>query len=301
MPGSEDSIDFFARYKDWVVARSLAVSDSTSPREVAAYLVAVREDVADRAFSVLGIDTKSLDSYSERFTKSAPKNDYSYSVVLYKALGSAEAEPEIAKASRDREELKPFAKAYLLRSAMRQLKLQWYLTKDNKAFSGKAAIQRAGTSVPFSSEGISFMAKYKDWISIKKLSIDSQTKPEEVAAHLSSIRMATDRKAPQVLGVNTESLDIYAASVTDNLRKSAANLEKITAALCSAEAKKQIDEACAGDQTIRDAAVIYLFGRMIQNLKIDLEVSPDTLMDMFPGLKIPKPRGRMPGQKKKKQ
>jgi hypothetical protein len=40
---------------------------------------------------------------------------------------------------------------------------------------------------------------------------------------------------------------------------------------------------------------------MIQNIKIDLEVSPDTLMDMFPGLKIPKPKGRMPGQKKKKQ
>jgi hypothetical protein len=301
MPDSEDSIDFFARYKDWVVARSLAVSDSTSPRDVAAYLVAVREDVAGRAFSVLGIDTKGLDSYSEAFTRSAPPNDYSYLVVLYRALGSAEAEPEIEKAAQNREDLKPFARAYLLRAALRRLGLQWYLTRDNKAFSGRAAIQKAGTAVPFSSEGISFMAKYGDWISVKKLSIDARTKPEEIAAHLSSIRMATDRKAPQVLGVNTESLDIYASSITDNLRKSAANLERITAALCSAEAKKCVDEACVGDQSIRDAALIHLFSRMMQNLKVDLEVSPDTLMDMFPGLKIPKPRGRMPGQKKKKQ
>ncbi len=70
--------------------------------------------------------------------------------------------------------------------------------------------------------------------------------------------------------------------------------------LCSADAKKEIDQAAAADPSIRDAAIVYLFSRMIQNLKIDLEVSPDTLMDMFPGLKIPKPKGRMPGQKKKK-
>jgi glycine cleavage system aminomethyltransferase T len=54
---------------------------------------------------------------------------------------------------------------------LRQLGLDWYLTKTTKAFGGKAAAQKASNSVPFSSEGISFMAKYKDWVSIKKLSI----------------------------------------------------------------------------------------------------------------------------------
>ena len=301
MPGSEDSIDFFARYKDWVVARSINCTDSTSPKDVSAYLAAVRDDVANRAFTVLGIDTKSLDAYSEKFTKSLAKGDYSSLVSVYKSLGSAEAEPEVSKAGQGREELKPFAKAYLFRAAASRLGLLWYISKENRAFGGKAASQKASTAVPFTSEGISFMAKYKDWISIKKLSIHENTKPEEVSAHLSSIRMATDRKTAQILGVNTENLDIYAASATENMRKSAANLEKITVILCSPEAKKEIDGACAADASLRDAAIIYLFSRMLQNIKIDLEVSADTLMDMFPGLKIPKPKGRMPGQKKKKQ
>lgn len=300
MATSQDSIDFFARYKDWVAARSISCTDSTPPKEVSAYLVAVREQAADKAFEVLGIDLRSLDGYSEKFTKSVPKKDYSSLVSVYKALGSAEADPEISKAAQNREELKPFAKAYLFRAALKQLGLDWYITKDNKAFAGKVQGQKSTSSVPFPSEGISFMAKYKDWVSIKKLSIHPDTKPEEVAAHLSSIRIATDRKTAQILGVDTESLDIYASSVTENMRKSAANLQKITEIMCSPEAKKQIDDASKGDASIRDAAIVYLFSRMMQNLKIDLEVSPDTLMDMFPGLKIPKPKGRMPGQKKKK-
>ena len=301
MADSQDSIDFFARYKDWVASRSISCTDSTSPKEISAYLVAVREDVAKRAFEVLGIDLKTLDNYSEKFTKSVPKRDYSSLVSVYKALGSAEAEPEIKKAAQNKEELKPFAKAYLFRTALKQLGLDWYITKENKAFGGKAISQKATTSVPFSSDGISFMAKYKDWVSVKKLSIHTDTKPEEVSAHLSSIRIATDRKTAQILGVDTESLDIYASSITENMRKSAANIQKITDALCSPEAKKQIDDASKGDASIRDAAIIYLFSRMIQNIKIDLEVSPDTLMDMFPGLKIPKPKGNFGGKKKKKQ
>ncbi len=301
MAASDDSIDFFARYKDWAVARSIAISDSTSPKEVAAYLAAVRGEIDERAFTVLGVDTKLLDSYSEGFTKQLKKGDYASLVAAYKSLGSQDAEPSISKASQNREDLKPFAKAYLLRSAAKRLGLMWYIPKDSKAFAGKSAAQKSGAPVPLASQGISFMAKYKDWVSIKKLSIDEKTKPEEVSAHLSSIRIATDRKTAQILGVDTESLDAYAYGATENMRRSAANLEKITATLCSEAAKKEIDNACRGDQSIRDAAIIYLFGKMLQNIKVDLEVSPDTLMDMFPGLKIPKPRGRMPGQKKKKQ
>ncbi len=299
MSESDDSIDFFARYKGWVVARSISCTGSTPPKDVSAYLAAVREDVSKRAFEVLGIDTKSLEAYSEKFTKSIPKKDYSAIISLYKSLGSSQAEPEIDRAAQGREDLKPFAKAYLFSAAMDRLGLDWYVRKDSKPFAASAAAQKSSTSVPFQSEGISFMAKYKEWISIKKLSIDANTKPEEVSAHLSSIRLAADRKIPQIMGVNTEDLDVYASQVTQNMRKSAANVEKITQILCSAESKKQIDSSVS-DQSIRDAAVTYLFGKMLQHIKVDLAVSPDTLMDMFPGLKIPKPKGRMPGQKKKK-
>ncbi len=298
MAQSPDSIDFLARYKNWSAASSLEIGSSTTPREIASYLVSIREEVAEKAFEVLGIETKLLDSCSASITKDLKKNDYSSIPAVYKALGSQQAEQSINAASSAREELRPFAKAYIFRSALRRLGLQWYLSKDSAAQIAQP--KKASQIAQPQSEGISFMAKYGEWISVKKLSISGATKPEEVSAHLSSIRLATDRKAPQVLGVDTEALDEYASQITGTMRKSAANIEKIVQALCSADTKGRID-AAAQDRSIRAAAVVYLFARMLQNIKVDLEVSPDTLMDMFPGLKIPKPKGRMPGKKKKKQ
>ncbi|MCL4364767.1 DUF2666 domain-containing protein [Candidatus Marsarchaeota archaeon] len=300
MAPGDDSIDFFARYKDWITARSISITERTNPRDVAAYMVAVREDVDRRAFEVLGVDTGGLESYAERLVKPLRKNDYAELVNVYKQLGSKDTDAEISKATSGREELKPFAKACILRSAMKALGVAFYVSKNDKAFAGKSNAPKATNAVPFTSEGISFMAKYHDWVSIKKMSITENTKPEEVAAHLSSIRITADRKAALILGVNTANLDVYAAGITGNMRKSAANLERISGIILSADAKNEIEGACNGNAALKDAAQTYLFSTMLQNIKLDLEVSPDTLMDMFPGLKIPKPKGRMPGQKKKK-
>lgn len=292
-----DSIEFFANYNDWVESRRLEVTDSTKPSEIAHELATIREAVDRKAFEILGIDTKSLDSYSEKFSKQASKKDYKSLPIIYKSLGSAEADSEITKASKGREELKPFAKVYLLRAAAKKLELDWYVSAENKAIACKTKANTGGKP-PYA--GVALMAKYKDWVSIKKLSIDKETKPEEVAAQLTSIRMAADRKLPQIMGINTEELDIYAADSTNNMRKSLANIEKIINILCSGDTKKIIDTSIPSE-SVRSIAVIYLFGRMLQNIKVDLEVSPDTLESMFPGLKIPKPKGRMPGQRKKQK
>ncbi len=296
MTASPDSIDFFAKYGDWESARSITCGSSTSTKDISYYLASIREEVAEKAFTVLGIDTSVLEAYSGKVSGKAGSLEESV-LGLYKSVGSSDAESEVDKAAKGREELRPFAKAYLLRAAMRKLGLMWYISRSSESF-GKMQEPKKG-DVPFPSDGISFMAKYGDWISVKKLSIDKNTKPEEVAAHLSSIRITTDRKIAQILGVDTDSLDAYAETITRNMRKSAANLQKVVASLGSAGSKAAISAAC-NDVKLEGAAMAYMFGRMMQSIRIDLEVSPDTLMDMFPGLKIPKPKGRMPGQKKKK-
>lgn len=297
----EDSIDFFAKYKGWVSASSITCTASTTPIDVSAYLVNVRSEAADKAFAALGIDAARLDSYSQKLTAQMPNGEYSSIPAIYKSLGSAQSEQEIDAASAGREELKPFAKTYILRASMARLGLQWCLSPKDKIFNASKQVVRKNSTVPSAPDGISFMAKYRDWISIKKLSITANTKPEEISAHLSSIRMAADRKAPQILGVDTEVLDEYAMAISGNMRRSAANLEKIVASICSDQAKNAIDLSCKSDPSIRSASIAYLLGKMLQNIKMEPEVSIDTLMDMFPDLKIPKPKGRMPGQKKKKQ
>ena len=289
MPSS-DSIEFFANYNGWIVNQGIEISDSARPEDIAYSLAAIREAIDRRAFEILGIDTKEIDAYSEAFSKSFPKGDYKSLATAYKSLGSEGVGSEMAKATNGKEELKPFAKVYLLRATAKRLGLDWYISADNKAIGTKAKVQKNGKA-PY--PGIAFMAKYKDWISIKKLSVSDDTKPEEIAAHLSSIRMTVDRKIPQILGVNTGSLDIYAAASTGKMRKSFANMEKIVDILCSDGTKKQVTESIRSE-SVRGVAVIYLFSRMLQNIKVDLEVSPETLMAMFPGLKIPKPRGRTP-------
>jgi hypothetical protein len=298
-PGS-DSIDFYAKCGSWSDASSMTCSASTPNAEISSFLAEVREEVSRKAFEILGIDTGRLEKYAE--TLSSPLKGGSYEALpkIYKALGSKESEDAINAASKNAEELKPFAKAYLLREAATNAGISWYIGRRSGVFGNAAPKNTWKIKNPLTAEGISFMAKYGDWIAVKKLSITPNTKPEEIAAHLSSIRIAADRKIAQVLGVDTDSLDAYASASTDRMRKSAANIEKIVSIMCTEETKKQIDSSISNGAP-RSAAVVYLFGKMLQNIKLDLEVSPDTLMDMFPGLKIPKPKGRMPGQKKKKQ
>lgn len=300
MAESRDSIEFFARYKNWTAARTITIETKTNPKEIATFLISVRSEVDKRAFEILGVDLKAIDLYAGKMTGDKAKGSYDEFVNIYKSIGSQEAEDAINRASNIREELKPFAKAYLLRSAMEKLGLDHYIKASNKVFGGKASSAKPGV-VPFSSEGIVFAAKYGDWISIKKMSIDDKTKPEEVAAQLSAVRMTTDRKVAEIMGIDTEALETYAMNMMGNMRKSAANLEKISKALSEAEAMKAVEASCKGDQSLKDAAKVYLFSIMLRNLKLDLEVSPDTLMDMFPGLKIPKPKGNFGGKKKKKQ
>ena len=293
-----DSLDFMAKYNGWVVSRSFNVTQSTDPKDIALFLVSVREEVDKRAFEILGLDLKAIDAYSEKITGKLPKGSYKELVSIYKTLGSSEVEEIVNRAANSREELRPFAKAYILRSALEKLGLDHYIRKNSKTFSGKAPKNVQGRALQ--SDGVVFMAKYNGWVSVKKMSIDKNTKPEEVAANLSSIRMATDRKAAQILGIDTELLETYATNMIGTMRKSAANLEKITNALDDAEALKEIENSCKGNKSLSEAAKTYLFSTMLNKLKLDLEVSPDTLMDMFPGLKIPKPRGNFGGKRKKK-
>jgi hypothetical protein len=300
MAGSQDALEFYARYKDWNVSRILSISESTSQKDIAAYLAELRNEVDKRSFEILGLETRTLDAYAEKITKGMQNGNPSAIVNVYKLLGSSDTEETINKATNNREEIKPFAKAYILRQAMSDLGIDYCLNAKSKSLAGNtlSKTQKNGSS-PLQSEGISFMAKYGTWVSIKKMSITPNTKPEEVSAHLTSIRSATDRKGVEALGIDTEALETYASNVTGSMRKSAANLEKVANALSAQDAKKEIDAACKGNASIRDAAQMFLFSTMLKNLKIDFYVSPDTLMDMFPGLKIPKPKGNFGGKRKK--
>ncbi|MEM4066442.1 MAG: DUF2666 family protein [Candidatus Micrarchaeaceae archaeon] len=141
-------------------------------------------------------------------------------------------------------------------------------------------------------DSIDFIAKYKDWVAIKKMSIFEDTKPEEVAFHLAGIRQRIDVKAFEILGIDIASLDAYAAKLTNGMRKSYANLAEAMQQLGSSEAKAAVSAATKGKPELEQVAAIYLLRKVVQDLGFDFDVSQEMLAKAYPDLKIPKPLGR---------
>ncbi len=143
-------------------------------------------------------------------------------------------------------------------------------------------------------ESIEFYARYKNWVAVKKITIREDTKPEEIVAQIASIRQSIDRKAFEILGIDTSALDAYAAQITNGMRKSYASLAKAIESLGKQEAKEQISKATGGKPELEEIAATYLFRKVVQNLSFDFDVNQEMLEKAYPYLKMPKPPGRKP-------
>ena len=142
------------------------------------------------------------------------------------------------------------------------------------------------------SDSIEFLAKYKTWLAVKKIHIDEKTAPEEIVLQLSSIRQSVDKKSFELLGLDLQKLDAYAAQLTSGTRKSYGALSEVIQKLGKGDVKEVVSSATGGRPELAEIASTYLFRRTVQNLAFDFDVNPDMLQKAFPQLKIPKPPGR---------
>jgi hypothetical protein len=143
-------------------------------------------------------------------------------------------------------------------------------------------------------ESVEFMAKYKDWAVIRKMTIYDDSTPQEIAFHLASIRQTIDRKAFEFLEIDMQVLDNYAASVTKDLKKNFDGLGDAIKKLGLQDAKKAIESACIKKPEHANIAKAYLLRKTVQNLGFDFDVNQEMLSKIYPELKIKKPPGRMP-------
>ena len=141
-------------------------------------------------------------------------------------------------------------------------------------------------------EYIDFSAKYKDWISIKRLAIRPDTKPEEVVFHLAGVRSTIDGRMFKLLGIKTDVLDAFAASKASGMRAGYSSLGQALQHVDSAEAKRAVEDAC-DNKTLVPFAKTYLLNRLITSLKLDTSLSQQAMSKVFPYLKPPKAPGRM--------
>ncbi|MCL5430026.1 MAG: DUF2666 family protein [Candidatus Marsarchaeota archaeon] len=149
-------------------------------------------------------------------------------------------------------------------------------------------------------EYVDFLVKYKDWIAIKRMGIRSNTKPEEIVFQLAGIRNAIDNRAFGILGIKTNVLDSYAGEATKGMRKSPDSLAEAAKRFGASEAKSAIEQAC-DNKDVKPLAEIYLLGKIISNLGYDTSINQVAMSKIWKNLKVPKPRGRVAGAKKKEQ
>ncbi len=143
-------------------------------------------------------------------------------------------------------------------------------------------------------EYIDFMAKYKNWVSFKRLGIRASTTPQEVVFHLAGIRATIDNRACALLGIKTGTLDAFATSAVSGLKKK--DIGIAVAKIDSSEAKAAIDASCENKDTI-PLAKAYLLNKIITELGMVTGVDQKEMSKIWKELKAPKVPGM--GRKKK--
>ncbi|MFH1470115.1 MAG: DUF2666 family protein [Candidatus Micrarchaeota archaeon] len=161
---------------------------------------------------------------------------------------------------------------------------------------------------------IVFSAKYGNWISIKKMSIDEKTSPAEVAFMLSGVTNTIDRKGFVFLGIDTDIIDAYVEGVVGGKRRSYGAVAEIFSNLKGAEIKEELLKAIKQDvaplppdktgnpvswEEKLPLAESYFMRSLMKRIGFDFNVNGEVLSKLYPDLKFPKPKGNFGGKKKK--
>lgn len=145
-------------------------------------------------------------------------------------------------------------------------------------------------------EQVAFAARYKEWLVVKKLLIVPDTKPEEVSLALASIDKTLAKKMYEFSGINTDIVETHVASVAKRGRQFS-NLSQIFGSLKPGEVKAALLPACP-TPTHYPIAENYFIKRLMEEVGYRTVLDPETLAEVFPHLKVAKPRGNF-GKKKK--
>ena len=144
---------------------------------------------------------------------------------------------------------------------------------------------------------IMFVARYKEWMVVKKLAVDATTTPQEVSAILASIEATMSRKSYEFTGVNLGMVDAIADKLIVGKRKSFIALSEALSSLKPADLKAELLTACPTPAHL-PIAENYLLKSMLDKMGFRTNLDTETLSQTFPEIKVVKPRGNF-GKKKK--
>lgn len=283
----EDEIIFSGKYKEFEFSEHYILGNS-SKEEVVAILARVSENIDTQAYFYAGIDLSKIDSFIDKIAKGSGLSSLAQ---ILESLKPAEIRENLLTACDVTEAIRegrvflpssrkvldvvsfsktllPIAERYFIYSLLRKMNVPFKLTE--KMFSSIPTPKKEPTS-----EKISFIGKYKEWMAVKKFKIESNSKEYEISAILSSINFTIVNKAFNFAGVEDE------AKVQELIKG------KRKGFIALGEALKGISET-----DLKKSA--YLVCKVCEELGYRPYSSPHMLGNAYPDIKPPRVKGRKP-------
>lgn len=251
MLGDEEVI-FSGRYKNFVFEKRFDLSKAAET-DVAAALLHISENIEAMGYGFSGIDYKKISALAKKLNGIGEVASYLREGNLKKALEGCVKDKKLMPAAES-----CFFNLLLSRAGIKtKPELQLSLKPEEYREEGR----------------IVFIGKYRDWVTIKKLSLADLEGDWEVAGIIASSNMSAVNKAFQLASNDYSMIESEAKKIAADKRKSFA-------------AAAEIIEKTAGNP--------ILLTRAMENLGYYTYLTPFVLMDAYPDLKPKKPRGRMP-------
>ncbi|MBD3210663.1 DUF2666 domain-containing protein [Candidatus Micrarchaeota archaeon] len=248
-----DEVIFAGQYRDLKIGINYDLSNR-KPEDVAAVLSRISSEIEPHSYLLSGIDTGAIDAFAKPEGRGIPavcrfldKNSTAWNRLLKQML----KEPK----------LKPAADSYLFNRLLTNAEVEF---KFREMPSWKPEEENTG-------DQIAFIGKYKDWVAIKKLSVD-KARDYEVSAILGNINYSAVNKAFDFSGIERD--DVEVKRVTKGKRKSIGN---------ASEALKSLQKENP-----------YIVCKVLEEVGYRPYASPHMLTDAHPDIKPPKARGRKP-------
>ncbi|MEW6528896.1 MAG: DUF2666 family protein [Candidatus Micrarchaeota archaeon] len=269
-----DEMIFSAAYKDWNYSVKFDLSNALSS-DVSYALSFIHEEIENRAFYYSGICCEKI----EKFVLEAVPEDVSEGKKISEIITFLESKKPVEwkaffSSVANKNECIPIAEAKFFNA----------LLVKNGVFA-TIRPQMINSSIKQLTQErlenqIAFIAKYKNWVTIKKMStMRNDIKDYEVAGILFGINTTLVKKAFDFMGPDKE-IEKRALAITNGKRRLLVNL---------IDALKQISSSL-GDNKIDNA---YLLKCVFENIGFVPYANIDTLVSAYPDLKTTKPRGRI--------
>jgi len=251
MLGDEELI-FSGKYKDFAFGQRFDLSSAT-PKDAASALLHISNNIEQAGYRFSGIAYEKIDKLAKKLNTPSEVAQYLSESSTKKALDDCAKDKKLL----------PAAESCFLNLLLSRAGID---TKPNIPLSLKGEnYEEKGRMV--------FVAKYREWVVIKKLSLEDLEGDWEISGIIASANMSALNKAFQLASEDYEGKLAEAKKIASGKRKSL---------------------AAAGEIINKTANDPIILTKALEELGYYTYLTPFVLMEAYPDLKPKKPKGRVP-------